>query len=72
MSKIRYWLVRRPNVIRECQYAQFGPDGEIQTTEYAKRAIRFMTEEGAAQLAARLGWPWIIVAVDFEGSEPAI
>jgi hypothetical protein len=66
---IEYWLVRRTNFIRESQYLMIGLDGEIETTENPKRAMRWFTEEGAKAFAERLGWPWKVVRVKFNANE---
>ena len=70
-KQIEYWLVRKWNAIRENEYFCVSASGETDVTENPKRAMRWMTYEGAAQAAERLGWPWFAVKVLFDGSEMA-
>lgn len=76
MTEIVYWLVRKSSLaetfgfIRPLpRYAKFGFDGEIETTEDPKKALRWLTAEGATQFADRLGWEWMVCKVTFPGDQ---
>ena len=73
MSEITYYLVRKLDPIGWLthEYYCITSSGDPAITENPKRAMRWHSQEGAEQFAARLGWRWTAEEVHFRGDEPA-
>ena len=73
---ITYWLVMniREYLVGggESVYSCLDERHEASTTTNPKKAMRFLTEEGAQAQAHCVGWHWSAIERSFPGDEPAI
>ena len=70
MSQITVYLVRKKALFGEPQYYRVDYTGKFTTTEDPKRALRWLTQEGAVSMVRSLGRRWEAVPYEFDGSEP--
>jgi hypothetical protein len=68
---ITVYLVRKKALVGEPRYYCVDWTGKFTTTDNIKRALRWLTKEGAESMASSLGWRWEVVVQEFDGTEPA-
>ena len=68
---ITVYLVRKKALVGEPRYYCVDWTGKFTTTDNIKRALRWLTKEGAESMARSLGWRWEAVPYEIDGNEPA-
>ena len=73
---ITYWLVMNIHeyLVRGGEQVYYCLDEQHQASETTnpKKALRFLTEEGAKVCAHSVGWHWSAIERSFPGDEPCV